>query len=146
MAVSLFTLGLAFQLGDETTITSVVAIGSLMLFVASFAISLGPIFWLINSEIYPLRTRSKAASLGTFANWIFNFIVSLTFLLLIDALGQSGAFWLYAAVGILHLGLLLAASSPRRRAAAWRRSRPSSRVVRAVELGSTGAAARAGGA
>ena len=37
---------------------------------------------------------------GTFANWIFNFIVSLTFLLLIDALGQSGAFWLYAGVGV----------------------------------------------
>ena len=101
MSLSLFTLGLAFQLGDETTITSVVAIGSLMLFVASFAISLGPIFWLINSEIYPLRTRSKAAALGTFANWIFNFAVSLTFLLLIDALGQSGAFWLYAAIGVV---------------------------------------------
>ena len=100
MSLSLFTLGLAFQIGDQTTITSVIAIGSLMLFVASFAISLGPIFWLLNSEIYPLRTRSKAAGLGTFANWIFNFIVSLTFLLLIDALGQSGAFWLYAGVGV----------------------------------------------
>ena len=99
MTFSLFTLGLAFELGDEDTVTSVVAIGSLMLFVASFAISLGPIFWLLNSEIYPLRTRSKAAALGTFTNWIFNFAVSLTFLLLIDALGQSGAFWLYAAIG-----------------------------------------------
>ena len=101
MSVSLFTLGLAFQIGDETTITSVIAIGSLMAFVASFAISLGPIFWLINSEIYPLHERSKAASLGTFANWTFNFIVSLTFLLLIDALGQTGAFWFYAAVGVV---------------------------------------------
>jgi SP family galactose:H+ symporter-like MFS transporter len=101
MTFSLFTLGLAFELGDEDTLTSVVAIGSLMLFVASFAISLGPIFWLLNSEIYPLRTRSKAAALGTFTNWIFNFAVSLTFLLLIDALGQSGAFWLYAAVGVV---------------------------------------------
>jgi sugar porter (SP) family MFS transporter len=101
MSLSLFTLGLAFQLGDEDTVTSVVAIASLMAFVASFAISLGPIFWLLNSEIYPLRTRSKAAALGTFTNWIFNFAVSLTFLLLIDALGQSGAFWLYAAIGVV---------------------------------------------
>jgi sugar porter (SP) family MFS transporter len=101
MTVSLFTLGLAFQLGDEDTLTSIVAIGSLMTFVASFAISLGPIFWLLNSEIYPLRTRSKAAALGTFTNWLFNFAVSLTFLLLIDALGQSGAFWFYAAVGVV---------------------------------------------
>ena len=65
-----------------------IAIASLMLYVGSFAISLGPIFWLLNAEIYPLKVRGKAAGVGTMANWIFNFIVSLTFLLLIDALGK----------------------------------------------------------
>ena len=74
-----------------------------MVYVASFAISLGPIFWLLNAEIYPLSVRSKAAGLGTMANWTFNFIVSLTFLLLIEALGKSGAFWFYGAIGILTL-------------------------------------------
>jgi predicted MFS family arabinose efflux permease len=74
-----------------------------MLYVASFAISLGPIFWLLNAEIYPLGVRSKAAGIGTMANWAANFAVSLTFLLLIDALGRSGAFWLYAAVAVLTL-------------------------------------------
>ena len=74
-----------------------------MTFVASFAISLGPIFWLLNAEIYPLGVRSKAAGLGTMANWTFNFIVSLTFLLLIEALGRAGAFWFYAAIGVLTL-------------------------------------------
>ncbi len=103
MTVSLFTLGLAFAGDDETTLASIVAIGSLMTFVASFAISLGPIFWLLNAEIYPLSVRSKAAGIGTMANWTFNFIVSLTFLLLIEALGRSGAFWFYAAVGGLTL-------------------------------------------
>ena len=77
------------------TLASVVAIVSLMAYVASFAISLGPIFWLLNAEIYPLGVRSKAAGLGTMANWTFNFIVSLTFLLLIEALGRAGAFWFY---------------------------------------------------
>ena len=66
MTVSLFTLGLAFELGEGSTATSIVAVGSLVVFVASFAVSLGPIFWLINSEIYPLRNRSKAAALATF--------------------------------------------------------------------------------
>jgi Sugar (and other) transporter len=47
--------------------------------------------------------RSKAAGLGTMANWTFNFIVSLTFLLLIEALGRSGTFWLYGGIGILTL-------------------------------------------
>ncbi|HKJ35227.1 MAG TPA: sugar porter family MFS transporter [Solirubrobacterales bacterium] len=101
MAISLFLLGVAFAGDDQDTFSSVLAVGSLMTFVAAFAISLGPIFWLINSEIYPLRVRSKAASLGTTANWVFNFIVSLTFLTLIAELGQSGAFWLYAGIGVV---------------------------------------------
>ncbi|HEX6781125.1 MAG TPA: MFS transporter [Solirubrobacterales bacterium] len=58
-------------------------------YVASFAISLGPIFWLLNVEIYPLSVRSKAAGIGKMANWTFNFIVSLTFLLLIQAYFQA---------------------------------------------------------
>jgi MFS family permease len=72
-----------------------------MMYVGAFAIGLGPIFWLMNSEIYPLRVRGKAAAVGTMANWFFNFLVSLTFLLLIDALGNSGAFFFYAAVCVL---------------------------------------------
>src|SRR5690242_7097218 len=104
MVVSLFTLGLAFAGGGgDSTLASIVAIASLMAYVASFAISLGPIFWLLNAEIYPLGVRSKAAGIGTMANWTFNFIVSLTFLLLIEALGKSGAFWFYGAIGILTL-------------------------------------------
>jgi sugar porter (SP) family MFS transporter len=102
MVISLFALGLAFEVGGGT-FGSALAIASLMAYVASFAISLGPIFWLLNAEIYPLGVRSKAAGIGTMANWTFNFIVSLTFLLLIEALGQSGAFWFYGGIGILTL-------------------------------------------
>jgi SP family galactose:H+ symporter-like MFS transporter len=103
MVISLYALGAAFIGGGGSTLASVIAIVSLMTYVASFAISLGPIFWLLNAEIYPLGVRSKAAGLGTMANWTFNFIVSLTFLLLIEALGRSGAFWFYGAIGILTL-------------------------------------------
>jgi sugar porter (SP) family MFS transporter len=103
MVVSLLALGAAFLGGGGSTGASIVAIGSLMLYVAAFAISLGPIFWLMNAEIYPLNVRSKAASVGTMANWSFNAIVSLTFLVLVDALGRTGAFWLYAGIGLLTL-------------------------------------------
>ena len=103
MVISLLALGAAFLGGGGSTGASIVAIGSLMLYVAAFAISLGPIFWLMNAEIYPLNVRSKAASVGTMANWTFNAIVSLTFLVLIDALGRTGAFWLYAGIGVLTL-------------------------------------------
>jgi sugar porter (SP) family MFS transporter len=103
MTISLAVLGAAF-LGDAgTTVISAIAIISLMTYVASFAISLGPVFWLMNSEIYPLRVRSKAAGVGTMANWTSNFIISLTFLPLIDLLGRSGAFWVYGAVGLFTL-------------------------------------------
>ena len=103
MSASLFALGGAFLANEGATFVTIVAIASLMAYVAAFAISLGPIFWLLNSEIYPLHVRSKAAAAGTMANWTFNFIVSLTFLLLIDALGQSGTFFFYGAVGLLTL-------------------------------------------
>jgi SP family galactose:H+ symporter-like MFS transporter len=103
MVISLFALGGAFVGGGGSTLASVIAIVSLMTYVASFAVSLGPIFWLLNAEIYPLSVRSKAAGLGTMANWTFNFIVSLTFLLLIEALGRPGAFWLYGGIGIITL-------------------------------------------
>ncbi|MEZ5076483.1 MAG: sugar porter family MFS transporter [Solirubrobacterales bacterium] len=103
MTISLIALGAAFLGGGASTIASIVAVLSLMTFVAAFAISLGPIFWLLNAEIYPLNVRSKAAGLGTMANWTFNFIVSLTFLLLIDGLGETGTFWLYAGIGVFTL-------------------------------------------
>lgn len=104
MAVALSILAIVFAVGAGSTAGSLVAIGSLMLYVGAFAISLGPIFWLLNAEIYDLRIRSKAAAVGTMANWTFNFLVSLTFLLLIDSLGRSGAFFFYAAICVLTLG------------------------------------------
>jgi MFS transporter, SP family, galactose:H+ symporter len=53
------------------------------------------------SEIYPLKVRGLAMSIASEANWGSNLIVALTFLTLIQFLGKSGTFWVYAAVGIL---------------------------------------------
>jgi MFS transporter, SP family, galactose:H+ symporter len=103
MVVALTVLGASFLGNAGTTLISAIAIISLMAYVAAFAISLGPVFWLMNSEIYPLKVRSKAAGVGTMANWSSNFVISLTFLPLIDLLGRSGAFWAYGAVGVLTL-------------------------------------------
>jgi sugar porter (SP) family MFS transporter len=103
MAIALTVLGAAFLGNAGTTVISAIAIISLMAYVAAFAISLGPVFWLMNSEIYPLSVRSKAAGVGTMANWTSNFIISLTFLPLINLLGRTGAFWAYAVVGVFTL-------------------------------------------
>jgi SP family galactose:H+ symporter-like MFS transporter len=98
MAVALFALGLAFALPGLISSLSSVAVAFLMLYVGAFAISLGPIFWLLISEIYPLRLRGLAAGVATMANWGSNLLVALTFLSLIEGLGTAMTFWLYGSV------------------------------------------------
>lgn len=100
MALSLGVLGLAFALPQLSGSLGWIAVVSLMAYVGSFAVGLGPVFWLLLSEIYPLAVRGRAMSVGTIVNWGANLIVALTFLSLTQALGKAGAFWLYAAVSI----------------------------------------------
>jgi hypothetical protein len=52
------------------------------------------------SEIYPLRVRGGAMGVATMTNWSFNLLVALTFLVLVNKLGPSYTFWLYAIVSI----------------------------------------------
>lgn len=75
----------------------------LLVFMAGFAVGLGPVFWLMISEIYPVGVRSKAMSIATVANWLANFAVSYFFLQLVDALSRSGTFALYAGLGVLSI-------------------------------------------
>lgn len=100
MALSLFVLGGAFLLPQFKSVLGWIAVGSLMTYVGFYAVGLGPVFWLILSEIYPLRIRGRAMSVGTAANWSSNLIVALTFLTLTKIIGKPGTFWLYAAVTI----------------------------------------------
>jgi sugar porter (SP) family MFS transporter len=100
MAVGLIVLGCAFSLPKLAGSLGWIAVGSLMVYVGSFAIGLGPVFWLILSEIYPLRIRGRAMSVGTVANWGANLIVALTFLTLTQVMGKAVTFWLYGAVSI----------------------------------------------
>jgi MFS transporter, SP family, galactose:H+ symporter len=100
MALSLLVLGLAFLLPQLSGSLGWIAVGSLMVYVGSFAVGLGPVFWLILSEIYPLRIRGRAMSVGTVANWGANLIVAVSFLTLTQVLGKAGTFWLFGGVTI----------------------------------------------
>jgi MFS transporter, SP family, galactose:H+ symporter len=100
MALSLGVLGVAFALPRFSGVLAWISVGSLMVYVGSFAVGLGPVFWLILSEIYPLRIRGRAMSIGTVANWSANLIVALSFLTLIQVLGKPTTFWLYAVVSV----------------------------------------------
>ncbi len=100
MALSLIVLGLAFSLPQLSGSRGWIAVSSLMAYVGSFAVGLGPVFWLVLSEIYPLRIRGRAMSVGTAANWSANLIVALSFLTLTEVVGKAATFWSYAAVSI----------------------------------------------
>ncbi len=101
MIISLALLGLVFSLGSTSGAAGLLATVCLALYIASFAISLGPVFWLMISEIYPLRIRGSAMSVASIANWGSNFLVALIFPVLLATLGGAGSFWLFAALGIV---------------------------------------------
>jgi SP family galactose:H+ symporter-like MFS transporter len=98
MTITLGVLGLNFRYPSEHL--AWIAVICLMGYVASFAISLGPIFWLLIAEIYPLKIRGLAEGTAATFNWASNLIVSLTFLTLIEKLGASSTFLLYALASV----------------------------------------------
>jgi MFS family permease len=80
---------------------AIIVIVALFSYTGSFAIGLGPVFWLLIAEIYPLKIRGAAMSVATIANWFANFIVTISFLMLLSALGNSGTFFLFAALTVV---------------------------------------------
>ncbi len=101
LTVALVGLGLFFQVGAVKAHAGWLALASLILYIASFAVGLGPVFWLMISEIFALRIRPPAMAVCTVANWGFNFLVSFTFLQLTHTAGKGGAFFTYAGIGVL---------------------------------------------
>lgn len=98
MAVSLATLATLFKLDAEY-----IGIGSvicLFCYISFFAIGIGPVAWLIISEIFPLEIRGKAMGIACSANWICGFIVSISFLTLLETLTTSYTFYLYTLISI----------------------------------------------
>jgi sugar porter (SP) family MFS transporter len=96
MALSLVAIGVAFELHGG--VVRWIAIASLIVYVGSFAVSWGWGFWLLNAELYPLEVRGRGTGLVVMVQWVANLAVSLTFLLLIHAIGKPATFWLYAAL------------------------------------------------
>lgn len=99
MTLSLALLGGSFMFqGPEA---GPLALAALLAYIAFFAPGLGIVAWLIISEIYPLGIRARAMSIATFSNWAANFIVTLTFLTLIQLLTVGGTYWLFTAICII---------------------------------------------
>jgi MFS family permease len=105
MAATLFVLSGAFLAGASGQLAWIAVI-SVAAYVGFFAIGLGPVFWLLIAEIFPLALRGRAMSLATVANWTFNLVVSATFLNLVGALGSTGTFLVYGVLSLLALAFV----------------------------------------
>jgi sugar porter (SP) family MFS transporter len=105
MAVGMVITALSFLGGSHLTgALAVVAVIGLLIYTGSFAIGLGPVFWLMIAEIYPLRIRGTAMSVASMANWAANFVVTISFLTLLSAVGGVGAFFLFGFLTLVALG------------------------------------------
>jgi MFS family permease len=98
MTLSLLTLSYAFH--NQASLGAsmgVIATACLMVYITCFAFSMGPIAWIIVAEVFPLRLRGRGVAAATLGSGTSNFIVSLTFLSLIKAAGNTLTFCIYAA-------------------------------------------------
>ncbi|WP_083914573.1 sugar porter family MFS transporter [Ilumatobacter nonamiensis] len=82
--------------GDTHSIPGSLALISMVVFIASFAFSLGPVVWTIISEVFPNQVRAKGMSVATAVNWGAAFVLTLLFPILLDGIGHSATFGLLA--------------------------------------------------
>ncbi len=118
--ISLFSVGLIFALAKHTTVTLVKAghtvthtsihfnhvqvvilLSSVLVFIAAFAMAMGPMPWIIISEIFPARIRGRAASVGVFTLWIAIYIVAQTFPWLKAHAGLTVTYFLYSGCSLI---------------------------------------------
>lgn len=100
MAICLLVIGFAFQTGHAAGPLVLVFI---LLYVASFAISLGPVVWVIISEIFPNRIRGKATAIAAMVLWAADYLVSQTFPPLLSSAGPASTFWIYGSMALIAL-------------------------------------------
>ncbi|WP_063856804.1 MFS transporter [Streptomyces cyaneogriseus] len=97
MALSLVALGVALGLPSSPA-ANVTALVFMVTYVASFAIGLGPVFWILAAELFPPESRARGGAVCALVNWAANFVVGQMFLPAADLVGESWVFWFFAAV------------------------------------------------
>lgn len=91
--VSLIIIGALFALGVTSGPWILIFI---LAFIACFAFSFGPVCWVVVGEIFPNAVRGKAMALATLSLWIGNFLVGQLTPVMLEGLGSSWTFWLFA--------------------------------------------------
>lgn len=109
MGLALLTVGSIFHMDLEQHRTlAYPAVFALLIFIVGFAMSAGPIIWVLCSEIYPLAGRDFGIMCSTGTNWIANAIVGMTFLTLVHGIGPGNTFLLYGGLNVLFILFFLA--------------------------------------
>jgi sugar porter (SP) family MFS transporter len=104
MTVSLFVLAGAFALQDAFgPALGAVAIGCLTLYITCYAFSMGPIAWILASEVFPLPIRGRGIAAASLSFSVANFLVAQTFLPLVRSAGSPATFALYGSFCIVTL-------------------------------------------
>ena len=98
MMICLIVIGAAFQSGNTSGPWVLIFI---LLYVASFAISLGPVVWVIMSEIFPNRIRGKAIAIASMALWAADYVVSQSFPPMLSSIGPGITFWIFGAMSLI---------------------------------------------
>lgn len=102
-AVSLLLVGFSMQRSVNNLAFQWLALICMVSYIAGYCISVGSLFWLIISEIFPLSIRGLGMSIVTAVQWAANFLVSISFLHLLQGMGPTYTFWLYALMCLLCL-------------------------------------------
>ena len=100
MAFGMAALAFLLHVGIADLASRMWAVGSLLLFIAGFAMSAGPLVWILCSEIQPQQGRDFGIAVSTFVNWAANMVVAATFLSLLSWIGESNTFLLYAILNV----------------------------------------------
>ena len=100
ITLSLALLGFTYLLPSLAGVVSYITFAGLILYIMSFAVSFGVVLWVVLPEIFPLKVRGSAMSVCTILHWSSNLLVSLTFLPLIGAVGETAVFWGYGVISI----------------------------------------------
>lgn len=103
IALGTFMLGVCLFMinaGFSALWISVLAVIMTLFTITSFAMSAGPVVWILCSEIQPLKSRDFGVACSTTTNWIVNMIIGATFLTLINHFGIAVTFWIYTALNI----------------------------------------------
>lgn len=103
MALAMAVLGALLHAGISTAVEQYSAAFVLLVFIVGFAMSAGPLIWVLCSEIQPLKARDFGITVSTATNWIANMIVGATFLTFLQVLGNAETFWLYAGFNLFFL-------------------------------------------